>query len=98
MSRTPKSQQPRVAFYIRYSSHRQREESADDQLRKCREAARSMGLEEVAVYCDRALSGADAARPEFQRMKADASIGLIDVAMGESLDRFSRDQEHIAGF
>ena len=41
----------------RYSSHSQREESIEDQVRVCREAAAREGDRILRVYADRAISG-----------------------------------------
>jgi site-specific DNA recombinase len=42
------------------------------------------------------MSGASHLRPGYQRLLEDARKGLFDVLVTESLDRLSRDQEHIA--
>jgi DNA invertase Pin-like site-specific DNA recombinase len=43
------------------------------------------------------MSGATHLRPDFQRMQQLAMAGGFDFLVAESLDRLSRDQEHIAG-
>jgi len=88
----------RCAIYARYSSDAQSEQSIEDQVRICRARAEREGWTVVDVYADYAISGASAARPRFQQLIADARAGRFEVIVAESLDRISRDQEHIAGF
>ena len=52
----------------------------------------------IEVYADYAISGASAGRPQFQQLVADARAGRFRVILAESLDRLSRDLEHVAGF
>jgi site-specific DNA recombinase len=86
----------RAAIYARYSCEMQREASIEDQLRVCRRLieARAWTLEET--YADQALSGASLLRPAYQEMMQDAGARRFDVLVAESVDRLSRDQEHIA--
>lgn len=86
------------AVYARYSSDNQREASVEDQVRVCSARAAREGWAIAQVYADFAISGAIAGRPQFQQMIADARAGKFSVVLAESLDRLSRDQEHIAGF
>lgn len=88
----------RVAIYARYSSDRQSGASIEDQMRKCRRLVADQGWEIAGSYADAALSGALLMRPEYQRLQEDARRGQFDVVVTESLDRLSRDQEHIAAF
>jgi DNA invertase Pin-like site-specific DNA recombinase len=88
----------RCVIYARFSSDMQSEQSIDDQVRVCRALAERNGWEVVEVYADYALSGASAARPRYQQMQADLRTGRFERVVAESLDRISRDQEHIAGF
>src|ERR1700736_673569 len=87
----------RVAVYARYSSENQREASIDDQIRQCKAFIIGKSWSFVGAYEDRAMSGASAFRPAYQRMREDARAGAFDVAVAVSLDRFSRDQEDTAG-
>src|SRR5436190_1953723 len=87
----------RVAIYARFSTDQQRDASIDDQLRICREhAARQSWTDVVDHYEDRAISGASVMRAGIQRLLRDARAKKFDAVLAESLDRFSRDQEHIA--
>lgn len=51
-----------AVIYARYSSHNQREESIDAQVRACEEYAAKHGLQVVQVYQDSAKSGTNADR------------------------------------
>jgi site-specific DNA recombinase len=88
----------RAAIYARFSTDMQRDASIDDQIRNCTARAARDGLEVVDTYADYAFSGASTLRPQWQAMQAAARDGRIDVIIAEALDRFSRDQEHIAAF
>ena len=49
-------------------------------------------------FSDAAVSGATHLRPAFQSPLHLALRHGVDVVFGESMDRFSRDQEDVAGF
>jgi site-specific DNA recombinase len=87
----------RAAIYARYSSDQQSAASIPDQVRLCRRLCEDNGWSVVDVFADEAMSGATHLRPDFQRMQQLAVNGGFDVLVAESLDRLSRDQEHIAG-
>lgn len=61
-----------AAIYARYSTDKQDARSTDDQIRRCRRYAAGQGYNVVAVYEDKAVSGAHAVRAALQRMLADA--------------------------
>ncbi len=86
----------RAAIYARYSSDLQRDDSIDDQVRLCRRRIDREGWHAGEVYSDHAASGASHLRAGYQKLLADARKGRFDVVVAESLDRLSRDQEHIA--
>jgi DNA invertase Pin-like site-specific DNA recombinase len=88
----------RVALYARYSSDTQSAASIEDQLRLCRQRAEREGWTVAEVFTDAALSGATTLRPGYQALLARLRQGGIDIVLTESLDRISRDQEHIARF
>ena len=88
----------RVAVYARYSSEAQHERSIEDQVRLCREHCDRNGWTISEVYADYAISGAHLrSRPQANRLLTDAKTGAFEIALAEGLDRFSRDQEDIAG-
>jgi DNA invertase Pin-like site-specific DNA recombinase len=90
--------QMRCAIYARYSSDLQRVESIEDQVRVCRARAEREGWTVVQVFSDAAISGATFIRPGIQALMQAIRAGSIDLVLTESLDRISRDQEHIAAF
>jgi DNA invertase Pin-like site-specific DNA recombinase len=88
----------RAVTYARYSSDAQREASIEDQQRICNERLEREGWTLTQAYADRATSGATTLRPGFQSLLVAMRDGGVDVVDAESLDRFSRDLEHIAAF
>jgi len=86
----------RAAIYARFSSENQREASIDDQIRVCRAYLAREGVSVVETYADHAVSGATTLRPRYQDLLGDARAKRFDIVVAESLDRFSRDLEHIA--
>ena len=62
----------KIVIYARFSSENQREESIDAQLRACRDYARSHKYLVVGEYVDRAFTGTNDNRPEFQKMVEDS--------------------------
>lgn len=79
-----------AVIYARYSSHHQREVSIDDQVQVCRDFCEREGLEVLRVYSDAAMTGTTDARPDFQRMIANAPES--DYVVVYQMDRFSRNQ------
>ena len=87
----------RAAIYARYSTDLQSAASIPDQIRLCRRLCEERGYRVVEVIADEAMSGFTHLRPGYQRLQELAMAGGCDVLVAESLDRLSRDQEHIAG-
>ena len=85
-------------IYPRYSSENQEERSIDDQTRICQAYAERERWNVVAVLPDFAISGAPLLRRGYQKLLEMVRGREIDVVLAESLDRISRDQEHIAAF
>ena len=77
-------------IYARYSSHGQRDESIEGQLRDCYAFAERNGITIIGEYCDRALTGTSDKRPEFQRMIKDSAKGQFQVVITWKNDRFAR--------
>ena len=86
----------RAALYARYSSDVQSAASIDDQLRICRARAAAEGWCVAQVFTDAAISGATTLRPGYQDLLAAIRARTVDLVLAESLDRFSRDLEHVA--
>lgn len=78
--------------YARYSSHAQRDVSIEQQVADCEAYARSNGLRVVKVYADRAISGTNDKRPQFQKMLKDAERGRWAYVLTWKVDRFARNR------
>lgn len=52
----------------------------------------------MEAYSDHGISGASLMRPGYQQLLEDARAASFDIVVAESIDRLSRDQEHIAAF
>ena len=83
-------------IYARYSSDSQSEQSIDGQLRVCNEYAKSNDITIVNTYIDRAMTGTNDNRPDFQRMIKDSSRKEWDYVLLYKLDRFSRNKYEMA--
>lgn len=82
----------KVAFYGRYSSNNQTEQSIEGQRHVCEDYAAKNGLQIVAEYVDRAQSGTTDKRQQFQQMISDSERGLFEGILVYKLDRFARDR------
>ena len=65
-------EQINAVIYARYSSHNQREESIEGQLKVCYEYAKRNNINVIAEYADRAMTGTNDNRPSFQKMLEDS--------------------------
>lgn len=81
----------RAAFYGRYSTDMQSEDSIEDQYRNCDRYAEREGWDLIERYKDEAISGTVKDRPDYQRMLADAKAGHFKVLLLDDLSRLSRD-------
>jgi site-specific DNA recombinase len=79
-----------AVIYARYSSDSQTEQSIEGQLRVCNEYAKNNNIKILNTYIDRAMTGTNDNRPDFQKMIKDSSKKLWDYVLVYKLDRFSR--------
>jgi site-specific DNA recombinase len=86
-----------AVIYARYSSDLQRDASIEDQVRVCRRRIEAEGWTLERVYSDHGASGASHLRANYQALLHNTRKQEFDVVVAESLDRLSRDQEHVAG-
>ena len=82
--------------YLRYSSERQTEQSIEGQMRVCDEYAAKNDILIVDRYIDRAMTGTNDNRREFQRMIKDSAKNAWDYVLVYKLDRFSREKYETA--
>lgn len=89
----------RAVIYARYSSDLQREESADAQIRFCREYAENKDINIVGIYIDKEVSGKGTKvkkRLEFQKMMVDSEKGIFDIVLVHKYNRFARNErDHV---
>lgn len=81
-----------AVIYARFSSYAQTEQSIEGQLRVCHEYATRNKINIVGEYIDRATTGTNDNRPEFQRMIEDAGRKQFEQILVYKLDRFSRNK------
>ncbi len=81
-----------MVIYARFSSHSQREESIEGQLKICYEYAKRQGHNVVGEYIDRAVTGTSDNRPQFQRMIFDSDKKHFQGVLVYQLDRFARNR------
>lgn len=81
-----------AVIYARYSSHSQTEQSIEGQLHDCYAYADRCGYRVVGEYIDRALTGKNDDRPDFQRMIKDAEKRQFQLILVWKLDRFTRNR------
>ena len=82
----------KIVIYARFSSHSQTEQSIEGQLKVCYEYARTYCHEVVGEYIDRAQSGTNDNRSDFQRMIADSEKHTFQGVLVYQLDRFARNR------
>ena len=81
-----------IVIYARFSSHSQTEQSIEGQLKVCYEYAEQNHYTVVGEYIDRALTGTNDNRVEFQRMIADSDKHTFEAVLVYQLDRFARNR------
>ena len=79
-----------AVIYARYSSERQTEQSIEGQIRECTAFAKRNDILIVNTYIDRAMTGTNDNRTDFQRMLKDCTKRAWDIVLVYKLDRFSR--------
>jgi resolvase domain protein len=70
--------------YLRYSSDTQTEQSIEGQMRVCHEYAKRNDIVIVDTYIDRAMSGTNDNRKDFQRMLKDSAKRAWDYVIVET--------------
>ena len=81
-----------AVIYARYSCDQQTEQSIEGQLRVCEEYAQRNNILILNTYIDRAMSGTNDNRPDFQKMIKDSAKKSFDYVLVYKLDRFSRNK------
>ena len=84
-----------AVVYARYSSHGQREQSIEGQIAAAQSYAMARGYTIIREYIDRAQTGRNDDRDEFQRMLKDCASGQFQVIIVWKVDRFGRNREEI---
>ena len=82
----------KAAFYGRYSSTNQTEQSIEGQLHVCERYAEQHDIHIIRQYVDRAISGTSDKRPQFLQMISDSQKGEFDTVLVYKLDRFARNR------
>ena len=85
-----------VVIYARYSSHSQTDQSIEGQLKVCYEFAKKNGYNVIGEYKDKAMTGTNDKRPEFQKMLEDSNKKAFQGVLVYQLDRFGRNMYDIA--
>ncbi len=84
-----------AVIYARYSSHSQTEQSIEGQLAAAMEYAHKHQYKVIHEYCDRAKSGTNDNREQFQKMLKDTAKHKFTVIIVWKVDRFGRNREEI---
>ena len=85
-----------AVIYARYSSDRQTEQSIEGQVRVCMEYAERNDIVIVGTYIDRAMTGTNDNREQFQKMLKDSDKKSFGYVLVYKLDRFSRNKYEMA--
>lgn len=88
----------KAVIYARYSSHNQREESIEGQVRECQDFAARNDMTIIGEYVDRAISGKTDNRADFQRMIKDSEKGHFQAVIVYAIDRFARNRYDSANY
>ena len=82
----------KCVLYARYSSDNQREVSAEEQIKHCKEYAERMEFEVVGEYIDKAMTGTNANRKNFLRMIEDSKSRTFRYVIVYANNRFARNR------
>lgn len=85
-----------AVIYARYSSDKQSEQSIEGQLYDCYNYAKANDITVIGEYIDRAMTGRNDDRPDFQRMIKDSAKHTFELVLVWKLDRFARSTEDAA--
>ena len=92
---TGKKENELAVVYARFSSSKQQETSIEGQLAAAHKYAETKGYTIIREYCDRAKTGTNDNREEFQRMLSDTAKHQFTVIIVWKVDRFGRNREEI---
>ena len=81
-----------AVIYARYSCDAQSEQSIEGQMRVCEDYAKKNDILILETYVDRAMTGTNDMRPDFQRMIRDSAKREWNYVIVYKLDRFSRNK------
>lgn len=84
-----------AVVYARYSSHSQGEQSIEGQLSAAKTYASARGYTIIHEYIDRAMTGKNDNRDEFQQMLSDSAKKQFQIIIVWKVDRFGRNREEI---
>lgn len=84
-----------AVVYARYSSHQQGEQSIEGQLAEAYKFAAAHGYKIIHEYVDRAMTGRNDDREQFQEMLKDTAKKQFDTIIVWKIDRFGRNREEI---
>lgn len=87
-----------AVIYARYSSDNQTEQSIEGQLRVCEQYAKNNDILILHTYIDRAMTGTNDNRPDFQQMIKDSAKKEWQNIIVYKLDRFSRNKYETAKY
>ena len=85
-----------AVIYARYSSHNQTENSIEAQVSAAMQYANAHKYNVIEIFADRAKTGANDNREEFQRMLSATEGHGFTVIIVWKVDRFGRNREEIA--
>jgi site-specific DNA recombinase len=93
---TNTEQRLRLAIYARVSTEEQREgQTIESQISEAEKFASQNNWVVTDIYKDEGWSGSMLARPELDRLRDDASKGVIDAVLITDVDRLARDVTHL---